>query len=1248
MDRTLEAIHLPESGEVQLSFGRDGERRLCSPVSFPPLWSDGGDASGSPEAAWYFGGYLANPFGPSRPRAAEVEARLRDLGRRLFETVLGGNEDALRCYATAAADGLEEYSLVIISPEASFLALPWELLNEPALGYLAGRLSAIERRLNAESLPEYASRLPVDQLNVLLVSPWPEPSSAQTAAGSGPAHGTGTGDAPQHLAVETLSVLDSLEVPVALDVLRPATIGALTSLLGARPDHYHAVHFDGCGLRGPGALTFEAEGGSQEVQASQVGELLARAGVPLALLYPGEAGPAAFHEAWASAPAGLVSGGVPVAVSAPFPLPPAAARSFLQRFYLGLAEGTDVALAVSGARSALMSEPHRASPGGKTVLWDWLGPTVYRSRAYVPAAITREQPEPATPAAAASQPAAADRPTDPLPQAGPYGLVGRRQELARLERLFDLGPVNLLWGDTGVGKSELALGFARWVNSSGARPGGVFYSSLEAGAGLERLIHETGTAIMGLAFADMPFDQARAWLLGYLRENPSLLIWDSVETAAGFPGSESAMLDSEEQSALAAFLEEATQGGESWVLVISRRSGEPWLSAPFGTFHLEGLTRRDAIELGNQALEATGVVGPAADRDPELHLGPDYLDLLEFLEGHPLAMQIALPLLREAPASAVRREVSAAIAGLAPNDGEEARPRCLTGLMDYSFSRMSRRSRTHLPFLSLFQRRIMLDVLTHMTQERAYRGLMGEELSWGACRTLLRAARDAGFLEQVTPSVFQIHPSLPWFYSRRLHGQTSQANIGRLEREFVRVYTDTADYFLETLQENQDSGATAVLAEEANLMQALGLALETRQWDSAQVLVQPLAQVYSMQKRRPELRRLRRQLMESLTPNGQGAGEAYAAGGIDLWLYLTGTEANDAREAGELEHAEDLNRRLVAYLTSLPEAGSDPRTGAVYHQLGLIAQQRWDPDLAEDFFLRSLRVVEGNDDPEAAPAAADNYYCLGQVRHRQRRYAEAKEWLSKALAIHQLSGDPEELVKDYRALGLASQYRMEHDEAESWYQRARAILEENRDEETAILVYHELGTVCHARYQFEEAESWYRQALALSDRLGQERQLATEFHHLGLLHQTRGVLYDEAEEWYLLALEKYEALGDRTAAGDECRQLGVLFHQQKRLDAAEEWYQRACAIFQETGDLYRTARTYGQLGMVAEDRDDLPNALHWVALTYQLAADNGLPLLPQAKAHLARLRDKYGEDSFRSWWASSVGSEPPDDLETEE
>jgi hypothetical protein len=112
--------------------------------------------------------------------------------------------------------------------------------------------------------------------------------------------------------------------------------------------------------------------------------------------------------------------------------------------------------------------------------------------------------------------------------------------------------------------------------------------------------------------------------------------------------------------------------------------------------------------------------------------------------------------------------------------------------------------------------------------------------------------------------------------------------------------------------------------------------------------------------------------------------------------------------------------------------------------------------------------------------------------------------------------------------------------------------------------------------------------------------------------------------------------------------LGVLFHEQKKLEEAESWYHRAREIFEEIQDVSRTARTYGQLGMAAEERSDLEGALGWAARTYQLATVHNLPVVVQARVHLARLRDKHGADTFDQWWRNFTGEEPPDDLDIEE
>ena len=341
---------------------------------------------------------------------------------------------------------------------------------------------------------------------------------------------------------------------------------------------------------------------------------------------------------------------------------------------------------------------------------------------------------------------------------------------------------------------------------------------------------------------------------------------------------------------------------------------------------------------------------------------------------------------------------------------------------------------------------------------------------------------------------------------------------------------------------------------------------------------------------------------------------------------------------------DDLNQQLLDYFTAQADADSDPRTAAVYHQMGEVALERWQLDQAEEWYTKSLAIIEEGED---RASVADDYYGMGLVRQYQRRYTEARDWFSKSLDIHQRLEDVEEMVKDYRSLGLCAQFRFEYQEAESWYHRAREILEEARDEETSVLIYHALGTVAHAQYQFDDAENWYKQSLTLSDRMGNEAQMAVEFHYLGLLEQGRQLFPEDAEHWYTLALEKYEKLATGAAPATNAVNWACCSTSSRSWTRQESWYHRAREIFEEIQDISRTARTYGQLGMAAEERADIEEALSWAARTYQMAVDHNLPVVAQARVHLARLRDKRGADAFAEWWREFAGEEPPGDLDAE-
>lgn len=1243
---SLEIHDLPATGQIQVRLVEpSGDCRDAPPAAFALELSDAERAA----LDWYHGEYLRPTIG-AVARIEAVEEAMRNLGRLLFELVFAAG-GAGRELLDDVLGRDERAELTVVSSRPEFWSLPWELMNGPGLGYFVNNLVGILRQSSPTAPPGETDERTDDALRVLMLSAMP-------LAGAAPAAGAlleASVVAGGSLASAAVAALESLNLEATLDNPRPATLGAMRELLARNPNYYHIAHIDGATLDSSGAIALEGNDGSPDVVAATVlGEALASGGVKVALLSAGAQGEAVALRSWAAAAMAVADAGVAQVAVLTAPLHPEAATEAIRAFYMNVAQGASVGGAVALVRRRLMDAPERVTVNGKRVVWDWQVPAVYQSQRYLPPTIAQHQPDPLAPPVINPEEAPAESLQIPAP--GQYGLVGRQGELRQLERVLQSHSVALLSGDTGVGKTELALGLCRWFLKPArvVYPGGVFYTAFEASqpAGIERVVHEIGTAVAGIDFADMSAEQQRRWVTEYLQENPSLLVWDNLENVTGFPDGAPGLLDETELPLLASFLGEVTAGPVgTGALLLSRRDAESWIAIPHAAVTLNGLTEYDRAALAAAIMDKAAV--------PASRVAGDFAQLLDSLEGHPLAMQLAIPPVKDVPASVVTGEIGRLMAEQ-PEGGEAGRSAVLTAAMEYAFSRMSHRNRTHLPFLSLFQRRVMLDVLSHITEERVYGQVLGDDLvagasrsllspeggmqssgrSYASCRTLLRSAQAAGFLEPISPSVYQINPALPWFLGRKLGRQVSGDGIRQLELEFVRVYADTADYFMESLYENQDTGVTAVLAEEGNLTQALGLSLEYRQWDNAQLLMQPLAQVYRMQKRFPELRRLRGQLLDTI---GRTASEAESNGAVDFWQYLLGTDAMESVELMELDRAERFNEQLLGYLLEQPDGETDPRTAAVYHQNGLIATRRGQYADASEWLERGLEIIDGGEDQESI---ADACFAIGQVRHHQRQYGAAKEWYSRALDIHQRLPDYEEMVNDFRALGSACHLRFEYDEARSWYHRARELIEENRDEETAAYIFHALGTVDHSEYRFEEAQSWYQQALGLCDRLGMTEQMIVEFHYLGTLAQVRGIP-DEADEWLRIAMEYRERMGDTRGVGIEARQLGVVYHEQGDLEQAYHWYDQARIAFEQVRDVLRAARTYGQLGMVEEERGNLTDALEWVARTHQLVADYQLPMLVQVKAHLARLRERMGAAEFQQWWRDNTGADAPEDLEVD-
>jgi CHAT domain len=236
---------------------------------------------------WYLEDYLIAPYAVYEERGRNVEARLPEWGKALFESLFGAGKPGHDAY-TKSREGPAD--LVIMSRSPAFLSLPWELLRDPKRAApLALDLAAIDRTLVIESAA--APVPPGEMLRVLMVIARP----------------SGLKDVGyQMIARPLVERLSAVRGQVALDVLRPPTLDAMHKALGAATDArepYHILHFDGHGTFGTasagaaagqthfdtaaarGYLAFESEGGGDHlVTADEFALAVSRAGVPLVVL----------------------------------------------------------------------------------------------------------------------------------------------------------------------------------------------------------------------------------------------------------------------------------------------------------------------------------------------------------------------------------------------------------------------------------------------------------------------------------------------------------------------------------------------------------------------------------------------------------------------------------------------------------------------------------------------------------------------------------------------------------------------------------------------------------------------------------------------------------------------------------------------------------------------------------------------------------------------------------------------------
>ena len=357
----------------------------------------------------------------------------------------------------------------------------------------------------------------------------------------------------------------------------------------------------------------------------------------------------------------------------------------------------------------------------------------------------------------------------------PYGFVGRDGALLQLERaLHRKPPVLLIHGLGGVGKTTLAGGFVEWLlRTKGLTLETLFWFRFDEIHSAEYVLNRIGERCFGPQFGAMPQEKKLEKLLKKLPELPLLLVWDNFEVVHGIADtSVNAKLPPADRDLLTRLVQ-GLDGGKTKILLTSR-SDESWLGKPYRyRLELAGLDGEERWEFCETILERQGVT--VNRKDPELS------QLLDLLDGHPLAMRVILPELETRSAQAVRTAVEKNV-GTFETSAQNATEAKLFATLRFATEQLPDALQPLLVPLALHQRYVDGNLLDAMAQT-----VDADQWSQTKIDTFLTALGSAGLLRDVGQSIYELHPLLTRYLRSCVEDEDSWT------RAFVDVFGSLAN-----------------------------------------------------------------------------------------------------------------------------------------------------------------------------------------------------------------------------------------------------------------------------------------------------------------------------------------------------------------------------------------------------------------------------------------------------------------------
>ncbi|MEZ4862194.1 MAG: tetratricopeptide repeat protein [Caldilineaceae bacterium] len=782
----------------------------------------------------------------------------------------------------------------------------------------------------------------------------------------------------------------------------------------------------------------------------------------------------------------------------------------------------------------------------------------------------------------------------------PTSFVGRETEIAEIISLLSNQYCRLvtLVGPGGVGKTRMALKVAdalvqtSVVQESFPYADGIFFVPLQSVSSAAQIV----PTILGAL--DWVYDEGKnpkAALVDYLRDKRLLLILDNVEHLV----------------AAAPLLQELLHGAPQIKLLVTSRVvlnlAEEWLFhvAGMSLLPIEGDNRigsADAVELFRQRAQRVRHDFSLIEEQS------DVVRICQFVEGMPLAIELAAAWLRHLSCAEIAAEIQHSLEILQSDQlGIPDRHRTMRAVFDHSWRLLSQAERDLCKELSVFHGGFLRPA--------------AEEIA-GATISLLSALVDKSLLRVSVTGRYAIHELQRQYGAERLAASPAQEQAVRDRHSayYLRLIAQPVQSYL---GDSNKQLVEAIEAESSNIFAAWYWAVDQRRIADLHMATEGLYWFAWLSTYHEECEKALRyavDMLHSAQPSDEQRityAHALAMHGImNIWL-------------GHNQKANEELLESVALLRNLPDAQRELANAV--GGLGWSAYAGAEIEKAKALLHEAIELDQATKQFELQ---AWIYSLLGDVAKQQGAYEECKQWSQRALAFGRTIGDQRTIAHALCELGWLATNQGDYGAARGYLEES--LLTARSHKLTAFwgMALAGLGQLALMTGDLETASSYLEQRLEVARFYG--KQPKSVANSLSILAQVRS------------------AQGDYTLAASLCQQAAALLaetHQERPIElllsmgklklyienfaGAQLMYEECLTLSRQSGDRPGIAQSHLGLGLAALGQDDGVNAsCHLLEALREGLAIGFAPILLDSIAAVAEFLATDGDLAYAAQLAA--------------